>query len=155
MCVIIITFNIHSSFNLFQLAWAPAVRISGSTTIDSFGDCFPWHWIIKKIVAKVIYILINDLIAQQKARHYVHFQLLFVLFTQIIIIIIIIIVCCWKSTRLSKNRLFFFFFLFFFFHFGFYLSLKTLKLKLTRSYIWEHIYGDKSHKAYVLSITDA
>ena len=83
MCVIIITFNIHSSFNLFQLAWAPAVRISGSTTIDSFGDCFPWHWIIKKIVAKVIYILINDLIAQQKARHYVHFQLLFVLFTQI------------------------------------------------------------------------
>ena len=129
------------------------VRIS-SSTIDRFGDCFPWHWIIKKRVAKVIYILINDLIAQQKQGLMFIFNFC-LFFSPKIIIIIIIIVCCWKSTRLSKNRLFFFFFLFFFFHFGFYLSLKTLKLKLTRSYIWEHIYGDKSHKTYVLSITDA
>ena len=59
------------------------VRISVSTTIDSFGDCSLWHWIIKKEMQKpYIYILFNDLIAQQKAGHYVHFQLLFVLFTQ-------------------------------------------------------------------------
>ena len=150
MCVIIITFNIHSSFNLFHLAWAPAVRISGSTTNDSFGDCFPRHWIIKKRVAKFIYILINDLIAQQKARHYVHFQLLFVLFTEINNNCVLL-----KEYKVEQEPSFFFFFLFFFFHFGFYLSLKKLKLKLTRSYIWEHIYGDKSRKTYVLSITDA